>query len=212
MFIESHWPLLAWQVLTHMGSASLLLPMVVLMAVGFWVSGQRRLVWVWLPALGLAAWLTLVSKILFMGWGIGSAALNFTGISGHTVLASSVLPVLMGALCGSWMHRRAVWGVVLGLCVAAGVAVSRVVLGAHSPSEVTVAWLLGLAVTLRAVPSLAAGLQPPWLVRLAPWVLLLALHTGSATYLPSHSWEVRLALWLSGHDQPFERHSLRHGL
>lgn len=199
---------MAWQVLTHMGSASLLLPMVLLMAAGFWMSGQRRLVWVWLPALGLAAFLTLVSKILFMGWGIGSAALNFTGVSGHTVLAASVFPVLFVALSSRWLPRRPVWGVVLGLCVAAGVAVSRVELGAHSASEVTVAWLIGLVLTLRSVPTLAVGLQPPILVRLAPWVLLLAVHTSSATYLPSHSWEVRLALWLSGHDQPFERHHL----
>lgn len=208
MPFETESPTFAWQVLTHMGSASLLLPMVVLMAAGFWISGQRRLVWVWLPALGLAAFLTLVSKILFMGWGVGSAVLNFTGISGHTVLASSVLPLLLHALLYPWLPRQPVWGVVLGLGVAGGVAVSRVVLDAHSASEVTAGWLIGLAVTLRAVPSLAAGLEPPRLVCLAPWVLLLALHTGSATYLPSHSWEVRLALWLSGHDQPFERHHL----
>lgn len=212
MFFGTQSPVLAWQVLTHMGSASLLLPMVLLMAVGFWFSGQRRLVWVWLPTLALACFLTLVSKILFMGWGIGSAFLNFTGISGHTVLATSVFPLLMGALWGSWLPRRPAWGVVLGLCVAAGVALSRVVLGAHSASEVTVGWLLGLAVTLRCVPSLAAGLQPPRLVRLAPWVLLLALHTGSATYLPSHSWEVRLALWLSGHDLPFTRYKMLQNL
>jgi membrane-associated phospholipid phosphatase len=208
MPFETQSPTFAWQVLTHMGSASLLMPMVVLMALGFWMSGQRRLVWVWLPSLGLAAFLTLVSKILFMGWGIGSAFLNFTGISGHTVLASSVLPVLFSALFGFWLPRKPVWGVVVGLALAVGVGVSRVVLGAHSASEVTVGWLMGLAVTLRAVTSLAAGLEPPRLVRLAPWVLLLALHTGSATYLPSHSWEVRFSLWLSGHDQPFARDHL----
>ncbi len=208
MLIDSALPVLAWQVLTHLGSASLMLPMVVLMAVGFWVSGQRRLVCVWLPALGLAALLTLVSKVLFMGWGIGSSALNFTGISGHTVLAASVMPVLLYALFNVWLPRRPAWGVVLGLCVSGGVAVSRVMVGAHSVSEVTVAWVMGLAVTLHAVPALAMGLRPPGLVRLAPWVLLLALNTGSATYLPSHSWEVHLALWLSGHDQPFERYQL----
>ncbi len=208
MPIETVLPAPAWQVLTHVGSASLLLPMVALMAVGFWVSGQQRLIRVWIPALALAALITLVSKILFMGWGLGSAVLNFTGVSGHTVLAASVLPLLLYALCNVWLPRRPVWGVVLGLCVAVAVAVSRVVLGAHSASEVTVAWLIGLAVTLYTVPAFAAGLRPPALVRLAPWLLILALHNGSATYLPSHSWEVRLALWLSGHEQPFERRHL----
>lgn len=208
MPFETQSPAVAWQVLTHMGSASLLLPITVVMVLGFWMSGQRRLVWAWLPALALAAFLTLASKLLYMGWGIGSARLNFTGVSGHALLAASVLPLLVGALCGSWLPRRALWGVALGLCMAIGVAVSRVVVGAHSVSEVTIAWFMGLAVTLWATPHLAAGLQPHGLVRLAPWVLLLALHTGSATYLPSHSWEVRLALWLSGHNQPFERRDL----
>lgn len=208
MPIETALPAPAWQVLTHLGSASLLLPMVALMAVGFWVSGQQCVVRVWLPALALAALLTLMSKILFMGWGLGNASLNFTGVSGHTVLAASVLPLLLYALCNVWLPRRPGWGVLLGMCVAAWVAVSRVVLGAHSASEVTVAWLLGLGVTLYTVPAFAVGLRPPALVRLAPWLLFLALHTGSATYLPSHSWEVRFALWLSGHEQPFERHHL----
>lgn len=208
MPFDTQSPAEAWRVLTHMGSASLLMPMVILMAIGFWMSGQRRLVWVWLPSLGLAAFLTLVSKILFMGWGIGSALFNFTGVSGHTVLAASVLPVLFSALFGFWLPRKPVLGVLLGLTLAVGVGVSRVVLGAHSASEVTVALLMGLTVTLRSVPALAAGLQPPRLVLLASCLLLLALHNGSATYLPSHSWEVRLALWLSGHDQPFERHHL----
>lgn len=208
MPFETQSPALAWQVLTHMGSASLLLPITVLMVPGFWMSGHRRVVWAWLPALAMAAFLTLVSKLLFMGWGIGITSLNFTGVSGHTVLAASVLPLLLAALCGTWLPRRALWGVALGLCMAIGVAVSRVVLGAHSVSEVSIAWFMGLAVTLWAMPHLAAGLRPHGLVRLAPWVLLLALHTGSATYLPSHSWEVRLALWLSGHNQPFERRDL----
>lgn len=212
MPLETQSPALAWQVLTHMGSASLLLPISVLMLLGFWMSGQRRLVWAWLPALVFAAFLTLLSKLLFMGWGIGIAGLNFTGVSGHTLLATAVLPLLLGALCGFWLPRRARWGVVLGLCLALGVAVSRVVLGAHSVSEVTIAWTMGLAVTVWSVPHLAVGLRPHRLLRLAPWVLLLALHTGSATYLPSHSWEVRLALWLSGHSAPFERRDLLQNL
>jgi membrane-associated phospholipid phosphatase len=210
--METALPAAAWQVLTHLGSASLLLPMVVLMVAGFWVSGQQRLVRRWVPALALATLITLVSKILFMGWGLGIAALNFTGVSGHSLLAASVFPVLMVALLNAAQPRHPILGVVLGLCLAGGVAVSRVMVGAHSPSEVTVAWLMGLAVSLYTVPALAVGLHPSRLVRLAPWVLLFALHTSTATYLPSHSWEVRLALWLSGNAQPFDRHYLLQSL
>ena len=44
--------------------------------------------------------------------------------------------------------------------------------------------------------------------RLAPLLLVLALNTSTATYLPTHALEVRVALWLSGQVQPFNRHQL----
>ena len=85
---------------------------------------------------------------------------------------------------------------------------SRVVLGAHSVSEVVIAGWMGLLVSGLTVRALPHGARAPWFARLSPLVLLLALHTSTATYLPSHAWEVRLALYLSGHDRPFQRHDL----
>ena len=197
-----------WRVATHLGSSSLLLPIFAIQALSLW-SSQRAAARNWLLALGLTVLLTLVSKFLFMGWGIGSAALDFTGISGHTLLATSILPVFFFLRVGSGASRLRHWGTAFGLLLALGVGLSRLVLGAHSASEVMAGWLAGLAViavTLRAVEDVV---QPSLLARLSPLLLLLALSATTANLLPTHNWEVRLALKLSGRSKPYLRHQLQ---
>ena len=71
-----------------------------------------------------------------------------------------------------------------------------------------VVFMLSLLVSLLAVRAMPAPGSPPRWVRLAPLLLLFSFHTGAATYLPSHAWEVRLSLALSGHAQPFTRQHL----
>lgn len=201
-------PAALWRVLTHLGSSSLLLPLLALLGAGIWQAGHTVAARTWLGGVVVAAGLTLVSKILFMGWGVGSATLDFTGVSGHAVLAASVFPVLLHWLLAPQPPGRRYLGVAVGLALAGLVAVSRVVLGAHSASEVVMAWCIGLLVSLLTVHAMPAPGRPPRWVRLAPLLLLLAFNTSTATYLPSHAWEVRLSLALSGHDQPFMRHHL----
>jgi hypothetical protein len=152
-----------------------------------------------------AVLLTVVSKCLFYGWGIGIAALDFTGVSGHGLLASAVLPLLLRGLPGGSAYR---WGPALGVGLAFVVGVSRVMVGAHSVSEVLAAWLLGLAVSWPVVKRLQTVVVAHWATRFSPLLLVLALHTSTATYLPTHALEVRIALWLSGQVQPFTRHEL----
>ncbi len=201
-------PASLWRVLTHLGSSSLLLPLFALVVAGVWQSGHAGAARTWLGGVVVAATLTLVSKILFMGWGMGVATLDFTGVSGHSVLAASVFPVLLHWLLAPQPPGRRYIGLLLGLALAGVVAVSRVVLGAHSASEVIIAWCIGLAVSLLVVRAMPEPGHPPRWVRLTPLLLLFAFHTSTATYLPSHAWEVRLSLALSGHDQTFTRQHL----
>lgn len=208
MWLVLEQPLSLWRVVTHLGSSSLMLPLLALVLAGIWLSGHTAAARTWLVGVLVASVVTLVSKILFMGWGIGIAALNFTGVSGHAVLATSVYPVLLHWLLAPQPPARRFLGALLGLLLAGVVAVSRVVLGAHSPSEVVVAWCIGLLVSVLVLRCMPQPARPPGWVRLAPLLLLFALHTGTATYLPSHAWEVRLSLALSGHDKPFTRHHL----
>lgn len=194
-----------WWTVTHFGSSSLLLPAFVLVAFGLWRSGARAAARHYVVAMTAAVALTVTSKCLFYGWGIGIAAIDFTGVSGHGLLAAAILPLLLRSLPGRWGRDL---GAPLGAALALLVGVSRVVVGAHSVSEVVAAWLLGLAVSVPVVRRLGqAPLRHP-ASRWAPCLLVLALNTSTATYLPTHAMEVRIALWLSGKVQPFRRHQL----
>ncbi|MBI3526288.1 MAG: phosphatase PAP2 family protein [Betaproteobacteria bacterium] len=198
-------PQYAWQIITHLGSLSLMTPAVAVAATCLWRSGHQAAVRIWLPALALAATITLATKILFLGWGIGIAALDFTGISGHTLLATSVLPVIFGWLFAQDRDRVLPAGAVFGFLIGAIVGLTRVLLGAHSVSEVVIAWLIGSAVSGVTLNALDSPLKRPWLAWLAPLALLFAFNTTASSYLQAHHWEVKIALFLSGHDKPYAR-------
>jgi hypothetical protein len=198
----------AWSVITHLGAATLALPTLAITVTGLWQSHQRVAARVWLLGLALAIAVTLTSKILFLGWGIGIASLDFTGVSGHALLATAVLPVLFSSLLAPDQLRFRIAGAVFGLWLGAAVAVSRVVLGAHSVSEVVCAWLIGFVVTVVTVKSMENHEPRPWIVFLAPLVLLFAFSTTHSNYLPTHGWEIDLALFVSGHDKPYTRPKL----
>ena len=90
-----------WHPLTRLGEAQLLLPALLLAAV--WLArspGGGRLAGWWLATTGAAALLTTATKVAFIGYGVGYAPLDFTGISGHAMFAAAVLPPLV-LLAGS---------------------------------------------------------------------------------------------------------------
>ena len=60
-----------WRTLTYFGDSMLLIPTAVIIALILpWKSDNRRTVWYWLLAFGLAGLLVSLSKILFLGFGI----------------------------------------------------------------------------------------------------------------------------------------------
>ena len=204
-------PFKFWPVITHLGSAGLMLPVAAMTVAGLWFSGRRAALVAWLAALIGGAALVLATKLAFMGWGIGSAALDFTGISGHTMLASSILPAWLGWLLARYGQRFSAPGLILGLLLGALVAVSRVVLGAHSISEVLFGWLVGAAVTFATWRALAGPLRWSPLSLLALLPLSLTFDGAAANYLPAYHWEQRVAIWLSGRATPYTRADLLGG-
>lgn len=197
---------LAWRLITRLGEAQLLLPAMAAMLLWLVVRrGAWRLAIAWTLCTGVAATLTTASKIAFIGYGLGYAPWNFTGISGHAMFAAAILPILCrlaeGSLPPAW-HGR---GLAAGYALALLVAVSRVPVHAHSWSES----LVGLA--LGAVASAATVLiaHAPRL-RISAWPLLalaLALGWGVAQAPPSrtHDMVTRLSLALSGRAMPYTR-------
>jgi membrane-associated phospholipid phosphatase len=201
-------PTEAWLVITHLGAASLMLPMFMMVTAELWLAGQKSDLLAWLLAMMAGVAIVLASKIAFIGWGWGSASLNFTGISGHTMLASSIFPVWMGWLLAGPTRRFSLHGVMLGLAIGAVVGWSRLILGAHSPSEVIAGWVLGMGISLFAYKVMRGrGPAQGW-ARLAGILLLFAFSPSLSGYLPTHRWEVGIALALSGHTHPYNRQSL----
>jgi membrane-associated phospholipid phosphatase len=201
-----------WMTLTNLGAAAAILPMVPVIGLGLWQEKRPSVAVTWSVALLMGILLVLISKFAFIGWGLGIASLDFTGVSGHTLLATAILPVVF-----AWLplpRRWSVWATLLGVCLVVLVGWSRVVLNAHSWSEVAAGWCLGAMVSGAALFQMgrAQANQPAWpIVRgfiVLALLLIVSLSQMAAVKLPMHSLEVRLALALSGHDHPFRRSDL----
>ena len=217
---------LFWLVVTRLGEAQILLPAFV--AGAFWLALARpagardrvaqgnahahdhpaRLSALrWTTGTVVVAGITTISKVAFLGFGYGIAAIDFTGFSGHSMFAWSILPVIGAIIAG-----RA--GTAAGVALAALITYSRVELGAHSWSEAITGMALGAAA---AGWTLADYLAHPGAVR-APWwlPLLLVVWLGFLpTHAPpsrTHSLVVAVSLKLSGRPRPYTRFELLAGL
>ncbi len=199
-------PLLFWHLLTRLGEAQILLPAMVLATAWLtWRQGPTRLALGWLASTTLAATITTLSKVAFIGYGVGLPALDFTGISGHAMFAAAVLPPLLRLSAGTLTGRWQTASLVLGYSLAAAVAVSRVMVGVHSWSEVAAGFALGASASGLALLSA----QVP-AVRIPRWVPAAVLAWGTlgvAAAPPSrtHDWVTQLALAQSGCNQPYQR-------
>lgn len=150
----------------------------------------------WLLSLLAVCSITLGSKLAFLGWGVGIAALDFTGFSGHAAVSAATWPVLLaisGGLRRGWLLAALVC---IGLALAATIAWSRVELTAHSPSEVVTGWMLGTFAALYAVGGTGTRVRL-WAAPAAA----LAMSALALALLPvpsTHEIVIRAALLLSG--------------
>lgn len=203
-----------WHLLTRLGEAQILLPLAAVAAAWLWLAaGQRRLVLRWALAIATAGGLTTASKLAFMGWGLGSARWDFTGISGHAMFAAVCLPVLawVALAVGGAEDRRGLrrkLALVAGYMLAALVAWSRIEVGAHSHSESAAGFALGglaSAWALAGAPRLRQML-PLWLpAGLAAALLLLPF---SAPRSRSHELMMEISRQISGRDRLYTRRDL----
>lgn len=197
-----------WYYLSRLGEMQLMLPIAFALVAWLVWAGEGRRAALWLAMVALAVGITTASKIAFIGWGIGSARLNFTGFSGHAMHAAAVMPLLAGSIAAGSSRWVRLGAVAFAFLLAALVALSRVVTGAHSPSEALLGLLLG-----GLASSLALGFGHPPQSHLPRWLLAtvvaaLLLNSSAAPTLPTHGMVTRLALELSGRDKPYTRHMM----
>ncbi|MBK0393878.1 phosphatase PAP2 family protein [Ramlibacter algicola] len=204
-----------WTTITRFGEAGILLPCAALIAVGLLATTREwRAAAAWVLPLGIAVAVTTASKIAFLGFGLGIASLDFTGFSGHAMFAAAVYPMLAWALMGRGRPRLRAVVIAFAYALAALVAVSRVRVDAHSPSEIVLGFTLGALASAAAMHALREGAEftlPPVLAGvLALW---LGLMPHEPVLLPSHEIVTRVSLKLSGRTKPFTRADLhRKGL
>lgn len=200
----------AWSLFTRLGEAQILLP--AMAAALLWLllaPGTRPLAARWCVGTALAAALTTLSKVAFMGWFVGYAPLDYTGISGHAMFAAAVLPVLVRVAAGRAAPPWPRLAIAAGVLLAAAIAWSRVVTLAHSPFEALAGFVLGSAASLWALRRSAAATAPtPAWMALALLAWLLALPVG-APPSRTHDWVTQLSLRVSGRSVPYTRHDLR---
>lgn len=194
-----------WQTLGAIGSLAVTGPIGV--AIAFWLLAGRSwcLTLSWCLLFGIGMGLVVMTKVAFLGWGVGVASVEFAGFSGHAMRSAAVFPVaafLAFRSSGVAAQRLAL---LAGVALAVLIAVSRVHTGAHSVSESVTGCLLGLAVAAafiwQANDAQHMALSRV-LVALCIPVLLVAPRVDP---VPTEEWMERLAMYLSGRDQPYTR-------
>jgi len=198
-----------WALLSFLGDSALMLPAAVLITLWLVVRRETRpLAWRWMLAIGFGGGLVAVSKIAFMGWGLGSASLDFTGFSGHTALATSVWPVLLW-LSASRCNATLRWlFVALGWLLAAMIGISRLALDAHSLAEVVFGFVLGFLVSVYFLSLRQPSARPHFRSTLLMAFLVLPALVAWRAPAPTQDLLELIAVRLAGIKTPHTREDL----
>jgi membrane-associated phospholipid phosphatase len=198
-------PFHVWYSITSLGGAGLTLPLAFAIALWLALGYSWRMAVGWLVLLGVSIGVVTVTKLAFLGWGVGVRELDFTGVSGHAMLSTAVYPVALFLMLLPARPSIRLVGVLLGIVAGMAVGLSRVVLEAHSPSEAITGCIVG-AVTALVFVRLAWHAQPGRLSAVPVTVSLMMLVVGlHGVHVPTQRWVTHIALKVSGHDHPFIR-------
>ena len=194
-----------WSVLGLLGSLAVTGPVGIAIAVWLLAGKSWRLTLSWCALFGAGMAVVVLTKVAFIGWGIGVESVEFAGFSGHAMRSAAVFPV--ASYLASRRASPAVqrWVLLGGVVLALLISLSRVRVGDHSVSEAVTGSLLGLLVAAVFVwhASTEGHLAlSRVLVALCMPILLIAPRVEP---VPTELWMTQLALFLSGHDEPFTR-------
>ncbi|MEI2263830.1 phosphatase PAP2 family protein [Erwinia sp. CGal63] len=196
--------------LTYFGDSMLLIPTAIVMAglIG-WKNSDRRAVWLWALAFCTAGAVVSLSKIAFMGFGLGSAHLNFTGFSGHTAMSATLWPVMLWLFSGRLSENGRRFAVAVGYLIPVLVGVSRLLLSYHSVSEVVTGLILGFTLsTAFLVSQRRSRLQGFSSLQLCVALLLPLLLLSHGRLATTQQFLQRLSVQIAGIDHPWTRADL----
>jgi membrane-associated phospholipid phosphatase len=194
-----------WTKITHFGDVTIMT--LAALAIAGWLvaEDEKRLALCWTLLFTAGMTVVVLTKMAFIGWGIGIPALDFTGFSGHATRVAAVIPVLAYLLLERARRPLRIAGVLLGYGIALVLGVSRVIVHAHSPSEVVAGLLLGGMMSASFL-LIAGAKQRPVLTPLRIAVMLLVLLP--APYVrpaPTQQWLTDVTRFFSSHAGAYER-------
>lgn len=198
-----------WESLSALGDSRALLPLAVILAL-FLPATFRPLLWRWAAAIAVVASVTLASKIAFMGWGLGVESWDFTGISGHAAMSSTLYPVVFWLLASGRSRQPVAWAIA-GAVLAVAIAWSRVPLRAHSLSEIIIGLGIGFAASLWVLHNFNLPGRNPTLRAHAVLLAIAAAVVAPTLLADLHTHDVvkAAARALSGRERAHERDDLR---
>ncbi len=190
-----------WSSFTRLAETNFALSLAALLTLWLCAARAWRLAAWWCVLFGGALFVVTATKVAYAGWGIGIAAIDFRGFSGHAMRAAAIAPVFAFLLAQrkAGLLRQAAIGA--GVLFAIGIAISRLVLAVHSVSEV--------------VSGLALGFAAAWLfirvARQAPMIYLdrftlvfcavLLLPVLTTRPAPTQGWIEQVAVKLAGEEK-----------
>jgi membrane-associated phospholipid phosphatase len=197
--------------LTHFGDLTITLLVASIIAVWLVVEDEKRLAASWTLLFGLGMGVVVLTKIAFIGWGIGIRSIDFAGFSGHAMRAAAVYPVLMYLLFERTRAGARAGAIAAGGVFALLIGHSRLALGVHTVSEVMAGLALGALVSATFIWLAAHMLRKEVFNPLR--VVLMSLALLPAPYVhpaPTQQWLTKLTLYLSGSEQPVVRAEWHH--
>jgi len=197
--------MLSWMTISSFADAGAMLPAVAIIAIGLIMGHSWRAVLWWCLLFFVSMTLVLITKIAFVGWGLGIRTLDFTGFSGHAARATAVAPVLCFLLLQKARPAVQSFGVVLGLLFGVVVTISRLVLHVHSVSEAVAGCALGAAVSLSFIWIIGSSHKFVFSPLMATVCLAGLLIAPVTEPTPTQRWIVEISLYISGHDRPYVR-------
>lgn len=184
-----------WQLISFFGDSTVLLPSAAALFIVLMLRKTSRLLaWQWSLLFGITGAIVCASKLAFMGWGLGIRKLDYTGFSGHSALSAAFWPIFLWLLSARFSAGWQKAAVATGYILAAVVGYSRLVIHAHSVSEVIAGLLLGAAgsalfLLLQKRTSDCDYKTVPWGgIACLVMVPLILLHSGSKAPTQTPCW------------------------
>src|SRR5712692_9155992 len=87
--------MISWMKITGFGGTAVMMPAAAVIVAWLLAGRAWRMALWWCLLFSFGIGIVVATKLAFIGWGIGVRSLDFTGISGHSMRATAVIPVML---------------------------------------------------------------------------------------------------------------------